>query len=168
MPRSGTREGAAARRLEVLELRKMGLTIVKIAAQVGVSDAQVVRDLKAALAHLSEKELESAAEMRVLETRRLDAMLESLMPIALAGGAPAIDRVLTIMQRRAKLWGLDAPTKIAPTDPTGEAEYSGIGEELQRRLARIADAGGAAGVPEEHDGDGTDLVEASLGVLGPA
>ena len=151
---------AADRRVKVLEYRKLGWTLEKIGAEVGVGISQVRRDLQASLAHLSEKEMESVAEMRVLETRRLDAMLESLMPIALAGGAPAIDRVLTIMQRRAKLWGLDAPTKIAPTDPTGEAEYSGIGEELQRRLASIAAAGGAAGLPEEHDGDGASVAEA--------
>lgn len=34
----------------------------------------------------------------------------------------AVDRVLKIAERRAKLLGLDLPTKVALTDPTGEKE----------------------------------------------
>ena len=35
----------------------------------------------------------------------------------------AMDRILKIMERRAKLLGLDMPTKIAPTDPSGEKSF---------------------------------------------
>jgi hypothetical protein len=35
----------------------------------------------------------------------------------------AMDRILKIMERRAKLLGLDMPTKIAPTDPSGEKAF---------------------------------------------
>jgi len=34
----------------------------------------------------------------------------------------AIDRLIRISERRSRLWGLDAPTKTAFTDPTGEEE----------------------------------------------
>lgn len=34
----------------------------------------------------------------------------------------AIDRLIKISERRARLWGLDAPVKTAFTDPTGEEE----------------------------------------------
>lgn len=36
----------------------------------------------------------------------------------------AIDRAVRIMERRAKLLGIDMPTKVAQTDPTGEKEAS--------------------------------------------
>ena len=45
-------------------------------------------------------------------------------------------------------------TKIAPTDPTGEHEYGGIADELQRRLAGLAAAIGTAGVHKQSDGAG--------------
>jgi hypothetical protein len=34
-----------------------------------------------------------------------------------------IDRVLKILERRARLYGLDAPTKIAPTRPDGQTVW---------------------------------------------
>jgi hypothetical protein len=37
-------------------------------------------------------------------------------------------------ERRAKLLGLDMPTKHASTDPTGQREYGGIPPELKRQL----------------------------------
>ena len=50
---------------------------------------------------------------------------------------------LSIMGRRAKLNGLDAPTKIAPTDPTGEhqadtgaIDVSILSEDTLRRVLR--------------------------------
>ena len=68
--------------------------------------------------------------------RSLDALLEILWPQVEAGDQGAVDRSLKIMQRRAALRGLDAPTKVAPTDPTGEKEYTTFTDE--ERLARIA------------------------------
>ena len=52
----------------------------------------------------------------------------------------AIATILKISERRGKLWGTDAPTKTALTDPTGEKEATPIAlsleqlmEEAQRR-----------------------------------
>ena len=75
--------------------------------------------------------------------------MRPLMERAKEGSQTAVDRILRIMERRAKLLGLDAPTKIAPTDPSGEHEYSGIADDLQRRLAVLAATIGAAGVHPE-------------------
>ncbi len=50
------------------------------------------------------------------------------------------------LEREARLLGLDAPTKIAPTDPTGQHEYQGMSDdELVARLREIAAADAAAG-----------------------
>ena len=35
----------------------------------------------------------------------------------------AIDRAIKLMERRARLLGLDAPTKMAPTNPEGDKPY---------------------------------------------
>ena len=50
----------------------------------------------------------------------LDQLYSKALALYSKGSVPAGRLALSIMGRRAKLNGLDAPTKIAPTDPTGE------------------------------------------------
>jgi hypothetical protein len=49
------------------------------------------------------------------------------------------DRILSIMKQRAKLTGVEAPQKIAPTSPDGEKEFSGLSESdyAKRLLAMV-------------------------------
>jgi len=63
--------------------------------------------------------LESAASL--LGSPMLDGMLAGIWQGARKGNVSHIDRVLKIEERRAKLLGLDAPTKVAETDPEGNA-----------------------------------------------
>ena len=42
----------------------------------------------------------------------------------LAPKLSAVDRAVKLMERRAKLLGLDAPTKVAPTNPNGDQPYA--------------------------------------------
>lgn len=80
--------------------------------------------------------------LRVLEERRLDAILMVLWPLVRGGDQGAVDRVLRVMQRRAALRGLDAPTKLAPTDPTGQNEYGLFtDDERRRRIEALLKAG---------------------------
>lgn len=58
-----------------------------------------------------------------LELQRLDTMLLSLEDKIKEGSLGAIDKALKIMERRAKLLGLDKPSKIAPTNPEGDEQY---------------------------------------------
>jgi len=84
---------------------------------------------------------ELAEHLRELENQRLDELQASLWDKALAGVLPAADRILRIMERRAKLNGLDAPQKIAPTDPTGENPYLTMSDtELRALAAQILEA----------------------------
>lgn len=47
--------------------------------------------------------------------------------------------VMSCIDRRCKLLGLDAPTKIAPTDPSGENPYMGLSDDdLRRALLEAA------------------------------
>ena len=54
---------------------------------------------------------EVADETRQLEVERLDALWRIMFAKAMAGSHQAVDRCLAIQDRRAKLLGLDAPTK---------------------------------------------------------
>jgi hypothetical protein len=56
---------------------------------------------------LSERVTETLDQARTLELMRLDQLLGAIWPQAMAGDTTAVDRVLAIMQRRARLMGLD-------------------------------------------------------------
>lgn len=84
---------------------------------------------------------EPAEEVRQLELARLDRMMLSIWTAAKRGELEAMDRVLRIMDRRARYLGLDAPMKVAPTDPTGKDPYESLSdEERAGRIMAILDA----------------------------
>ncbi len=126
-------------KVAALELRKQGVSYVKIAEMLGLAGpssayAAVVTGMKDVLQ-------EPAEELRTLEVTRLDALIEKLWPQLDHPllGLQAADRVLKVMERRARLLGLDSPVKIAPTDPTGESTYdpSSLISRLLPELARV-------------------------------
>lgn len=103
------RVNALDRQLKALELRKAGASYRAIAAQLGYSLTGAYKAVdKALTATLSE----AAEPLRTLELERLDAMQVALWPQARQGNQGAVDRILRIMERRAKLLGLDAPTQV--------------------------------------------------------
>jgi len=107
--RSLTRQVRAhERHLQALELRKAGVTYEVIAGQLGYANASGAR--KAVLSALKATLREPAAELRELELARLDAMLLPLWRRVQAGDEKAVDRALRIMERRARLLGLDRKT----------------------------------------------------------
>lgn len=113
---------AAEKRARALELRKAGATYDQIARQVGFSErGAAYRAVQTALLEITQ---EPAQEVRQLELERLDAMLLGLWPAARKGKEGAVDRVLRIMERRAKLLGLDAPVKA---EMGGKLSYEIIG-----------------------------------------
>ena len=85
---------------------------------------------------LTDNATEGAEHLRTLEALRLDEIQAKIWDKAIAGDYRAVDRVLRIMERRAKLLGLDAPVKVAPTNPSGDDPYASLSEEeLDRILA---------------------------------
>lgn len=62
---------------------------------------------------LEEVTAETAELLRKQEGERLDMLQRGVWPAALAGDTKATTAVLRIMERRAKLFGLDAPIKVA-------------------------------------------------------
>lgn len=97
------------RQMAALRLAMKGYTYPEIAAELGYNSKQAAhKAVKTALDKATVLEVESAKSMALL---RLDAMTKGIFDFAEAGVGGAIDRVLKIEERRAKLIGLDAPVK---------------------------------------------------------
>ncbi len=103
--------------LKALELRKRGLNYTQIGKKLGCNRSTACRYVLSELENLADKCREEAAQVRDLELQRLDALYLKAWEAVEGGDLPAIDRCLRIMERRAKLLGLDAAEKI---------EHSGV------------------------------------------
>lgn len=96
-----------------LELRAKGHGFDHIAGELGYKGPSGA--YQAVMAGLKKTLQEPADELRKLEGERLDKLLNGLWEKAEDGHLWAVDRALNIMERRAKLYGLDSP----PSDETG-------------------------------------------------
>lgn len=108
---------ARARKLknqaQVLALRRAGMPFSQIAIKVGISKSSAHQLVQEGLEDARKQIASSVDELRAEEISRLDGMLAKAYPIAAKGDLQAIDRVLKIGERRAKLLGLDAPARHA-------------------------------------------------------
>jgi hypothetical protein len=108
----------AKRGAEALELRLAGLSYAEIGRRMGVSPQRAFTLVSEELARINAKRAEAAAEVTRIELERLDRLLAAVWPQAESGELPAVDRVLQIMQRRARLLGIDladrAPAAVGP------------------------------------------------------
>jgi len=114
------------RHLQALELRKAGATYQAIADQLGYASphgahAAVASALKATLR-------EPAEALRELELVRLDSALLGIWRRVQSGDYKAIDRLVRIMERRAKLLGLDTPRRT---------EWQPTLDDIDRELRRM-------------------------------
>jgi hypothetical protein len=145
--RDGTNRKAFEREeaiAQIIQLRKAGMTQREISRQTGRSLSWVNQQLQKALADYTKATASDVEEMRATESIRLDAALRAIWPQVLRGNQGAIDRMIRIGERRARLYGFDAPSKIAPTDPSGAAEYSGGGLSALLRQVPEHGSGGAS------------------------
>jgi hypothetical protein len=112
MPKTGQTEAAAARRQKSLDLRIAGARYRQIGAQLGVSYQTAYRDVQTALGELAKAQAGKAEKLRELEVERCDRLMLGLWPKARNGDERSVRAVIAVMDRRAKLLGLDAPTKL--------------------------------------------------------
>ncbi len=137
-----------ASRLEsVVVARMAGKSYRKIATELGIPASTAHEYATEALNAYRETARERAGQLVELEQQRLDAIQAANWANAMQGSKTAADTVLRVMERRAKLLGLDAPTKIAPTDPSGDNPYLAASDDELRALAAKV-AAGAAGDTE--------------------
>lgn len=99
----------AERDAKIWELRLQGHSLRAIGAAVGLSHPSVLAILEKGYAELIYPQVEEA---RAIELERLDELLVKLRPGIDSGDVQSIGAAVKIGDRRAKLLGLDAPTKV--------------------------------------------------------
>jgi hypothetical protein len=115
-PHPGEAERIAERRVRAFGLRKAGASYRQIAQQLGVSLNTAWADVTAELVELRTRTADDVRAYRDLELQRCDEMMLGLWPAVRAGDARAVFAAVKVMDRRARLLGLDAPTKHAGPD----------------------------------------------------
>jgi hypothetical protein len=99
-----------AKEAKVLELRRAGFTFQRIAEEVGYATPS---GAQRALERIMTRNLPQAPEeFRWQELDRLDRMQVALWPRAMKGDDRAIGTIIRLMERRARLVGIDAPQRI--------------------------------------------------------
>lgn len=96
---------AEEKRLWAVELRKTGMTYEQIAAEMGLKSGSAVYQMVSRALKLMPAE--SIDQVRLLELRRLDALLRAVWNKAVNDEEGAINRALRILERRARVLGLD-------------------------------------------------------------
>lgn len=139
---------ASQRAREALELRRRGKQWAEIAVELGYADRASAYN--AAKRLLDRTEFESVEEYRAIEADRLDeahrTQLEHLTKVKLTGApedvsavAKAVSAIVKVSDRRSKLLGLDAPTRV---------DVAHSGEDFAATAARLMKEIGLA-VPSE-------------------
>jgi hypothetical protein len=103
----------AARAQQALDLRIAGATYRQIATSLAVSLKTAYRAVQAALGELDDEVQQRAERLRELEAARLDRLNVALANGIKSGDPRAVVAAVRVMERRAKLLGLDAPTTIS-------------------------------------------------------
>lgn len=137
-PVSVAKATAAHERLTALNARRSGATFEEIAEQMGLPVKRVQRILQDALADARQQAGEVITELRAMEVSRLDALQASVWNAATSGNLFAVDRVLKIMERRAKLLGLDAQPERDSDRATPEEIARLAQEAIQQAMATSA------------------------------
>lgn len=127
---------------QALELRRAGGTYRDIATAMGISLRTAYEYVNSELLMLRELTVEDAEAVRDLELSRCDAMLAGLWRTGATKGDPAsVMSALKVMERRAKLLGLDAPSQSqvmgAFAALTPEAASKMSDKDLFARIAAI-------------------------------
>lgn len=117
-PNPYSHQGAVAvlsrkeRKLQALQMFKAGWTYRDIAAQFGVSYSTIASDVQSAADEITRLSLVEAGRLRRIQAERIQTMVKSVWPKVANGNLNAIRTMLAIMEREARLFGLDAPQKV--------------------------------------------------------
>jgi DNA-binding CsgD family transcriptional regulator len=104
---AGRKEQKQERVARAFELRKAGKTYRQIAEMLDYSHEQVRKDISTILQSIAAETKASAVDLLSIELARLDDLQFGIWADARRGDKRAIDSVLRIMERRARLLGLD-------------------------------------------------------------
>jgi hypothetical protein len=146
-----------------LDLRREHKTIQDIATELGVPRSTAYDWLCGALERSDEAMAAKAGAHRELEAQRIDALMRSLWPEALAPGKDrlaVVDRVVKLMDQRAKLLGLNLPPQ--PDAEADALKRERLEAEIRLLRARAAQVNAGAGESDALKGATTAELEALL------
>ena len=113
---------------QVLAYRQGGATFDQIAQRLGYSNESGARAaFRRAMERIKDDAINS--EMRELHRQRLEIALKAIWPQVIQGDFEAIKLMLKILERDAKLYGIDAPIKT-------EVEVTSYDGDLLRQRTR--------------------------------
>lgn len=131
-PVKGKREAARIREVRALELRMAGATFAAIAQTLGYSDRRsahrAVERAMAAEVDAIAPDREAFTRMHVMRTERL---IRAHWTKAVAGDAQSTETIRRLLERQARLLGLDKPVRFEVTDAM-DAEIEGLLAEMER------------------------------------
>lgn len=116
---------------KVLELRRGGLTFDMIAERLGYASASGAH--KAYVTACNRIVYADVVETRKIEMDRLDIAQAAIWTNVIAGEVPSVIALIKIMERRARLLGLDMPTKAQIE--VNIYEHDAIDSEVKRLVA---------------------------------
>lgn len=124
---------ALERRIRAWQMRKAGASTRTIGKELGVSHTAVEKMLKKTIMELRAIELEASKEAQYIDLARIDDLILRLQPILGSkeerNQLSAVEKFAKLLELRGRIYGYNAPTKVAPTTPDGEAQYE-PGEKL--------------------------------------
>ena len=130
------REAMFALEQKVLEYRTSGMSFPKINKACGIGNSHQV--FQRAMARDANIEFKRAEALR-MEEARLDALQEGIWGSALAGNARAVEVALKVLERRARLLGLDFADMIS--SKLVEVEQAKVALIATAMAEALADAG---------------------------
>jgi acyl carrier protein phosphodiesterase len=121
-------------------LRKAGLSYRDIGIELGVNHVTVYKDVQASIKQFLDEAREHHTQIMAIEAARLDDLQRVMWEQAAMGDRRAIETVLKIMERRAKLLGLDTPvaTKQVNVTLTPDELATMSDDELRRMLEQFS------------------------------
>jgi hypothetical protein len=99
-------------RKRAVDMRRKSISYESIAHTMSITLREARALVAEAIAEIETETREDASEVIALELARLDEMATATYPLALEGDLKAVDAMIKIMDRRAKLLGIDSPEKI--------------------------------------------------------
>jgi len=152
-----TREFLAERDVRVFKMRQAGVSNQEISRRFGISVGAVGKAVNRQLEKLNAEALMAYPEVLRMELERLDSLQSSIWPltqhrrvtlddgtdVAVEPDMKAIQQVLSIMDRRTKLLGMEAHPE------SGQNIQINVGHQENIRVS-MAGAGGTGSIPVDH------------------
>jgi predicted transcriptional regulator len=120
-----------ARRAKVTSILLSGVANqTAIAEQLGVNQATISRDIRIIEGEWRKEAVANVAEAKGQDLQRLERLIAATWDDARKGHLGAIDRVVKLLERRAKMLGYDAPEQLnLGGDLTQRVEIVGVDTE---------------------------------------